>query len=91
MLWTDDQVESLNEYQASGVMHPFTCERKSHDLVATNDGWYCPECEKEGFSYTQNWCHEWMVNWKWKSFGVLCSKPPVPKPPVGQSNTEEKG
>lgn len=23
--WTDDEVESLNAYQQSSVMHPFTC------------------------------------------------------------------
>lgn len=53
--WTDEEVKKLNERQKCGYLHPYTCARKSHDLVATKDGWYCPECEKEGFSYTQDW------------------------------------
>lgn len=57
-LWTDEQVEKLNEYQTKGHMHPFTCGN-DHDgervLVATRQGWVCPSC-----SYTQDWAHEFM-------------------------------
>jgi hypothetical protein len=59
--WTDDEVESLNQYQRSGVMHPFTCGRSHSSLIATNDGWICPNCE-----YTQDWCHEFMCYPDWK-------------------------
>lgn len=61
--WSDDQVEALNAYQASGRFHPFTCggehanERYSPDLVATTDGWVCPQrC-----GYTQDWAHAAMA------------------------------
>lgn len=32
--WSDDQVASLNEYQTSGVFHPFTCHR-CRDVLGT--------------------------------------------------------
>lgn len=62
--WTDDQVESLNQYQASGVCHPFTCgtEKCRADLVATKEGWVCPQ----NCGYTQQWAHAWMMDWSWK-------------------------
>ena len=66
--WTEDQVESLNQYQESGVMHPFTCGHGSHDLHATKEGWVCTICEKEGRTYTQNWCHTFMADWSWKNW-----------------------
>ncbi len=92
--WTNDEVKSLNEYQQHGYGHPFTCGRKSHTLVARNNGWYCPECEKEGFSYTQGWAWEWMMNWEWKKmfwpFDGQCSEPPVQKPPAGPTDTENE-
>lgn len=64
--WTDDEVRSLNEYQASGVMHPFTCENDDADycasvLTATPAGWICPDCD-----YTQNWAKDWMVDGAWR-------------------------
>lgn len=63
-IFTDDQVASLNGYQAAGVMHPFTCgtDKCRADLVATNEGWVCPN----GCGYTQNWAHDFMLNWAWK-------------------------
>jgi len=65
-MWTDDQVKSLNEYQVCGYYHQFTCGH-GHDLVANNDGWYCPECP----DYKQDWCHAWMANWEWKKLYEL--------------------
>lgn len=64
--WTDAEVESLNAYQASSAMHPFTCENDDADhcasvLVATTAGWTCPDCD-----YTQNWATAWMANWAWR-------------------------
>lgn len=47
--WTDKQVEALNFYQKSGRLHPYTCGGgggpcSGVDLVATNNGWVCPQC-----------------------------------------------
>lgn len=43
--WTDDQVSSLNAFQAEGRMHEFTCNWGHYCLVrsltATKDGWVC--------------------------------------------------
>ncbi len=53
MVFTPEEVESLNSYQISGAFHPFTCggDRTDKDhldgeglLVATEDGWLCPFC-----------------------------------------------
>lgn len=63
-VFTDDQVKSLNEYQAAGIMHPFTCGNgcRNSVLQATNEGWICPG----GCGYTQDWAHGFMANWEWK-------------------------
>lgn len=65
--WTQDQVNSLNDYQAAGVFHPFTCgnENCRADLTATIDGWYCETCRKNGKEYHQDWCHSWMADRSW--------------------------
>jgi hypothetical protein len=69
--WTDDQVASLNEFQRVRKWHPFTCGERDpggseHRLVATQEGWYCPQCAANGKSYSQRWCHSFMANWSWK-------------------------
>lgn len=67
--WTAEQVASLNDYQASGVMHPFTGrndlapDREDDVLVATPDGWIStldPE-------YRQTWAWRWMADRGWES------------------------
>jgi hypothetical protein len=57
--WTDEQVTNLNAYQQGDVWHPFTCgnDSRHRDLVATRDGWICPDCD-----YTQNWAHGFMAD-----------------------------
>lgn len=71
--WTPDQVKSLNGYQASTKYHPYTCRdrsRRPHKwrlgdkgiLVATIDGWYCPDCN----AVTQTWAHDFTLNWAWQ-------------------------
>lgn len=53
--WTEDQVAAINAWQASGVVHPFTCEAdhaRQQTLVAERDGWHCPDPD---CSYTQDW------------------------------------
>lgn len=65
--WSPDQVASLNAFQTSGLLHPFTCPRWHPDavaLVATEYGWTCPvkPCQ-----YAQNWAHGYMADWTWKT------------------------
>lgn len=62
--WTEEQVRNLNKYQVIGLFHPYTCGGKKDgkdcraDLIATKDGWICPE----GCGYTQDWCNDFMAN-----------------------------
>lgn len=65
MIFTEDEVASLNEFQEHGNFHPFTCGICRKDLKATTEGWICPDVT---CTYTQNWAHEWMKNWEWKKF-----------------------
>lgn len=63
------QVELLNEYQKSDIMHPFTCmgirckkrteQENEGILIATEEGWICP-CGQ----YTQLWAHAFMLTIK---------------------------
>lgn len=71
MIFTPDEVKSLNEYQHAGFMHPFTCGGNRTDekhldgegiLIATEEGWECPYCE-----YRQYWAHGFMKDWSWKN------------------------
>lgn len=61
--FTDEQVKALNEYQHSGAFHEFTCGSLIHPmgkdnlLIATNNGWKCPNCD-----YTQDWAWSAMAN-----------------------------
>lgn len=72
--FTDAEVQSINDFQNSGVFHEFTCAyRDTHSgdcrrtlqfrddvLVAYNDGLRCPSC-----AYTQTWVHSWMADRSW--------------------------
>jgi hypothetical protein len=64
--WSADQVESLNAFQVSDVMHPFTGKRGPNGeetvLIATPGGWV----EKENGPIVQTWAHEFMTDWSWK-------------------------
>lgn len=56
--WSHQQVERLNAYQESGLLHPFTCANEhegDRTLVATVNGWICKHCD-----YRQNWAHSFM-------------------------------
>lgn len=67
--FTIAQVDALNRFQRAGHVHPFTCGNDhsgDKDLVATKDGWICPNCD-----YRQDWAHAAMA-------GEL---PPHPFPP----------
>jgi hypothetical protein len=54
--WTSEQVDALNAFQKGGGFHPYTCggdhAGPSPDLVATTDGWRCPQ---DGCEYRQDW------------------------------------
>lgn len=51
--WNDETIARLNAHQHDDRFHPYTCGYDSrHILVATREGWKCPECD-----YTQNWAH----------------------------------
>lgn len=67
--WTQGQVDSLNAFQRSGVMHPFTCgddacraATDGEELLATPSGWVCRRC-----TYRQFWAHAWMTDWSWQT------------------------
>lgn len=63
--WDKAQVDCLNAYQQSDLMHPFTCgaDPCRAVLLATADGWICPECGE----WKQNWAHDFMVNRLWSN------------------------
>lgn len=77
--FTPEQVASLNDFQKSGVMHPFTCGPcrdgapgtrdadgnwiSDRCLTATVAGWICETCD-----YTQQWAWAWMADRTWEGF-----------------------
>lgn len=73
--WNKIQIRSLNEFQDSGLMHPFTCAKCGSQLVAQSDGWVCSsENFPEGnCNYTQNWAHDFMADWSWKKLNTEAS------------------
>ena len=72
MIFTEDQVESINAYQRCGVWHPFTCGNHcGATLIATTEGFICPT---EGCGYTQDWAHGFMADWSWKQRASIIEK-----------------
>jgi hypothetical protein len=73
--FTDDQVRQCNDYQLSGIFHPFTCGRTHEDDVAGEDhilrltprGWVCPD---KDCGYEQDWAWEWQVDGTWREFAA---------------------
>ena len=59
--WTEDQVNSANEFQKAGIFHPYTCGKCRDDLVATPEGWKC-SCGQ----WHQDWAEPMMLDWSWK-------------------------
>lgn len=67
--WSEEQVRNLNEFQEANYVHPFTCARRTEtlhrvrpgrdmgQLIATPDGWICPDCD-----YTQDWALDSMAD-----------------------------
>lgn len=63
--WPAEVVAQLNQYQAEGFFHPFTCgagQAGAHaggvSLVATGEGWHCP---LSSCNYTQDWAWTFMA------------------------------
>jgi hypothetical protein len=59
--WTDDQVASLNAFQASDHVHPFTGSQGA-SLRATAAGWV----EHVGGPVVQKWALTFMADWSWR-------------------------
>lgn len=67
--WSQEQAQSANEFQASGVFQPFRCPNTDVDphpvsaglLVGSREGWTCSDC-----GYRQNWAHQFMLDREWE-------------------------
>jgi hypothetical protein len=59
--WPSTVVSGLNGYQVSEVFHPYTCDAHGARLVATPDGWRCPDVTKGG-CVTQRWAWAWTAD-----------------------------
>jgi hypothetical protein len=59
--WTEGQVQSLNAFQQTQKLHPFTGPNREI-LIATKDGWVI----YENGPVRQNWAWDIMTNWEWK-------------------------
>ncbi|HEY1878440.1 MAG TPA: hypothetical protein VGG68_00760 [Caulobacteraceae bacterium] len=62
--WTPEQVAALNEWQACGWVHEFTCGNDhpgtaTPPLVATPEGWRCAD---ERCAYRQTWAYAMMLD-----------------------------
>jgi hypothetical protein len=63
--WDLDTVHALNDFQAQGKFHPFTCGAEATgdhpsgvSLVAALGGWHCP---RDDCDYTQGWAWTFMA------------------------------
>lgn len=65
--FTTEEIQSFNEYQKVGIMHPYTCGNREHSgddlLFAKEDGLYCPTCE-----YKQDNVLQWLIDNEWKKY-----------------------
>lgn len=76
--FTEDQLDSLAEFQYSDTVHPYTCPQ-DHDWCD-----YCREagapplsalleegltCACTGCDYTQDWVHAFAADWSWRRRG----------------------
>lgn len=88
--WTEEEVASLNAYQASGHFHEYTGEN-GKALIATKNGWVAVE----GGPVVQTSAHEWITNGKWRLIEVPALEAAermrlVAQPlPAGRANTSE--
>lgn len=65
--WDEAQIKSLNDYQEARVFHPYTHSRDEDGndeiLVATKDGWKCPNHP----DHLQDWAWDWTANDQWRT------------------------
>ena len=63
MTLTEQQIKSFNDFQNSGIWHPYTCGTDScrADLVATPNGLICEHCD-----YKQYWADGFMLDDSWR-------------------------
>lgn len=66
--WSDEEIASLQEYQASGRFHPFTCVEGHGALTPGRMGFTCAQCD-----FAQPWAFAWMTNGSWRYMGALPS------------------
>ena len=69
-----DQVESLNAFQESEYVHPYTCRSPACPaaswadeddwlpMAADTDGLHCID----GCRRVQTWAHAWTADWSWQ-------------------------
>jgi hypothetical protein len=86
--WDEETLKNLNDYQQSGVMHPFTCRINSNHglgyLWATPHGWVCTDLTLK-CDYVQHWAHSWIADGSWREYQDRLKKalaevsPPQPK------------
>jgi hypothetical protein len=72
--FADEQVASLNAYQKSEYVHPYTCGAETchyRDVIgddlpmaADRGGLHC--INGFGCKYTQTWAHTWTADWSWR-------------------------
>ena len=61
--FSEEQVQSLREYQDSGVLPPYICTRHGEGLKLrpTEDGLVCDVCH-----FRQEWAHKQTVDGEWR-------------------------
>lgn len=65
--FTPQQVASINAFQASEVLHPFTCPCDDHEPhVALRASTEALRCQSPGCLYSQNWVHGFMADGSWE-------------------------
>lgn len=84
--WNQDQIASLNAYQKSCCMHPFTCgnnrgDQAHREYAAKQEDidWGILTATENGWvcpvcGYTQNWAHTFMGNWAWLPHALITAQ-----------------
>lgn len=64
-----DEIQSINDYQKAGFIHPLTCGNSCGDLIATPDGLFCPVCKE-----VQTWCPDDIKNGDWRQAAEIVER-----------------
>jgi rubrerythrin len=86
--WTSEEVDSLNNFQQYGNIHPFTCRTCGYTLRAYQDGWWCTNCNKR----RQLWAHWFMFesadeHWASNNWGRLMGQQQATTPDPAEGKT----